>query len=144
MRFIFPANTETQIDAIRDAIGRDVTFYRNIGNVACAVSGCSLDPVTNKSTNSFCPVCSGNYWIPQISGTVVTAKVKWRGSDQATWYTAGKVFDGDCQLQISSGNSYLLDAIYVGVDDEYLIIKKTIPKGVPELNRVIVILEEKT
>jgi len=66
------------IDAIRGAIGRDVTFNIVASSTGCP--DCSLDPVTNTSTDSFCQTCDGKYWIPVYSGVVVSGHITYGGS----------------------------------------------------------------
>lgn len=145
MTITFPSDTKDTIDAIRDAIGRDITFNINTGLVACTVSGCTLDPVTNVSTNSFCPTCGGEYWIATITGSVLTAHVRWASMDTEIRYPAGSVYNGDCRAQIeySDANVTILDQTEtVTVDDKLMSIDKIIYKGVPEINRIVLILNE--
>ena len=95
MEILFPEDTEETIDAIRDAIGRDVLF------VTATYSGCntcSLDPTTNTSTDSFCPTCSGIYWIPTYTENAINAHVTWAGADIMGWVAGGQYFDGDCRV----------------------------------------------
>jgi hypothetical protein len=127
------------IDDIRDAIGREVTFYVVASSVPCSI--CSLDPVTNESTNSFCPICSGTYFIPTYSGVSLNAHITWGGTDQLQWQTGGQLFDGDCRLQIKYTPSNVLvveNSKWVDVDGKRLAQSKVHLRGVKELNRILV------
>jgi len=143
MRITFPSNTRDVINAIREAIGRDITIVYSAGVTECPV--CSLDPVNNTSTDPFCPVCSGNYWIPIESGLVKKAHVFWKSGQEVDWLPAGTVLDADVTAQIEySGNmEEILDSTkYILVDGNKFELKKTIYRGVPEINRVILVLQE--
>ncbi len=133
----WPSNTGLIVNAIRDEIGREVTF------VSHTVSGCSictLDPFTDTSTNSFCPSCSGLYWIPTYSGTDILAHITWGQADILNWYTAGQQFDGDVRLQIefTVANLATVDNCdWVEVDGKSVEIKKRILRGVKPINRIL-------
>lgn len=132
------------IDDIRTLIGRCVTFYVVVSSIACET--CSLDPVTNTSTDSFCPECSGNYWTPVYSGNSVNAHITWGNADLMNWKTGGKYYTGDCRIQIkyTDTNKYLADnAEYIVVDDKELTVETKILRGVPTLNRIILDLNER-
>ena len=131
------------IDDIRGIIGRQVVFYRA---TVSGCSACSLDPVTETSTNSFCPACSGVYWIKSYYTTTITGHVTWGNVDELDWRTGGQIFEGDCRIQIKLKDD-TLDMIeatdYVVADGKVLEIKSHILRGVPTLNRVLVDLIEK-
>jgi hypothetical protein len=143
----WPSNTTEIIDDIRFAIGRLVDFYTIIENVAC--TGCSLDPVTNTSVNSFCPICSGTYWIPVWSGTSISGHITWAGADIMGWAGGGQYFDGDVRVQIKKTDEYLtiVDQCqvsgYVIVDNKVMTIRKRILRGVQNLNRILIDMIEK-
>jgi hypothetical protein len=112
---------------------------------ACPV--CYLDPVTNNSTDSFCPVCNGTYWIPVYSGTTITGHVAWGKSDMMRWETGGQWWEGSAGVQIeyTPENQILVnDAIYVTVDGKEMEISKSMLRGVKPLNRILIDLIEKT
>lgn len=145
MTITFPSDTKDTIDDIRDAIGRDITFNIRTGPVACTASGCSLDPVTNTSTNSFCATCGGVYWIVTVTGSSVTAHVRWTSMDKEIRYPAGSVYNGDCRAQIeySDANVTIINQTEtVSVDGKSMSIEKIIYKGVPDINRIVLILNE--
>lgn len=145
MTISFPSNTEDTIDAIRDAIGRNVTFV-TVSSIACTASGCSLDPVTNTGTNSFCTTCSGLYWIPSFSNYTVKAHVTWGNADQLNWVTGGQLFEGDCRIQLKYTQELLTEierTDYILVDNKRFEVKSKIYRGVPEINRVILDLIER-
>lgn len=141
----FPTNTREQIEFMIGQDGRDVTFY--VIDTLSGCYACSLDPTTNTSTDSFCPVCHGVYWIPTYSGITVSGHVTWGRADSLQWPTGGMVNNGDCQVKVmySGGQTELLySAEYVMVDDRKMNVQPNgvIPRGVPEVNRVIFILQE--
>ena len=138
MSITFPTNTEDIIDEIRVAIGRDVDFYQL---VSTECTECSLDPITDTSTNSFCPTCSGLYYINTVSGTTISGHVTWGNVDTLGWFPGGQVFDGDCRVQIK----YTLDNLstvknseYMVVDDIQLRIDDYALRGVKNLNRIVI------
>jgi hypothetical protein len=143
--FSFPSNTKEIIDGIRDAIGRDITFYTP-NKVPCTYSGCSIDPVSKVSTLSFCPICHGAGYITTYSGEDVTAHVTWYPAEILNWQTGGRIDTGDCTVQVEYNDDNLeliRDCAYVVVDTKKLTIRKQILRGVPVPNRVILnLLEE--
>lgn len=146
MSIYWPNNTTTIIDDIRDAIGRDITIYRTVSGIPCPASGCTLDPVTNLSTNQFCTTCSGQYWINTTSGVTVTAHVRLRNVDVPVWTVGGFIVDGDAQIQIKYTQSSI-DAVdnskYFLVDGKEFVKKDISLRGVPKVNRIVVTLVEK-
>jgi hypothetical protein len=143
MTIYWPDSTKTIIDDIREAIGRPVIFHTK------TVSGCSvctLDPISNESTDPFCSVCSGLYWIPTYSGQSIDAHITWGHADEMRWHTGGQLFDGDCRVQIeyTDTNVTIVNTTdYVEVDDKKMDIRKTIPRGVKEINRLLLDLVER-
>ena len=131
------------IDDIREHIGREVTF------VTATLSGCpvcDLDPVTDTATDSFCPVCSGVYWIKSFINTSVSGHITWGDVDQLNWYSGGQRFDGDARVQVKYTNSMITildDLEHVVVDGKIMEVQSTIPRGVPSLNRILIDLIEK-
>lgn len=145
MNIIFPSNTKSIITSIIEAIGRDATFYTATLS-GCTASGCSLDPVTNTSTNSFCDTCSGTYWIETLSGYTTKAHVTWKYADSNKWDTGGYVFYGDGIIKvIYSEEMYniIKAAEFVAIDDKQVSIEKITLLGVPSLNRIICDFKEK-
>lgn len=140
----FPDNTEEVIDAIRGTIGRLVIFYTQVSVSGCVASGCSLDPISRKSINSFCATCGGDYFIPVYSGIAISGHVTWQGADLFDWQTGGQLFEGDCRVQIKNTAEHrniISTSGYVVVDDREFRIKSKLFRGVPEPNRIIVDLE---
>ena len=134
------------IDDIRGQIGRNVSFY------VPTLSGCSLctlDPVTNTSTDSLCSGCQGKYWIPTYVSTTITGHITWGNIDELNWLPAGKVFDGDCRIQVKytlNISSLIDDAEYLVADNKTLEVKSKVLRGVPTINRILLdcIEKEKT
>ena len=137
MTIVFPDDTKEVIDAIRGAIGRDVDFY------VPTLSGChvcSLDPVTNASTNYLCDYCSGTYWIKTYSTVTLSGHITWGPADVLQWHPGGQMFDGDCRIQIEyteTNKQTAEDADYVVADNIQLEIKRKTYRGVKELNRIL-------
>ena len=144
MVITWPNDTESIIDQIRGVIGRDITFYVVASSTACSV--CSLDPVTNTSTDPFCLTCSGLYWIPVYSGVTVSGHVTWGHSELLNWQSGGQFFDGDCRVQIKYTVANL-DAVdrmkWAVVDGKQLFFLKKILRGVKQLNRILIDLKER-
>jgi hypothetical protein len=133
-------------DAIRGAIGRDVTFWTIASTSGCSQAGCDLDPITNTSTNSFCPVCSGAYYIYTYSGSIINAHVTWGYSEQMGWVTGGQLDEGECRVQIeyTPANVIIVDSTkWVTVDNRTMQIVKKIYRGIQLINRILIDLIEK-
>ncbi len=140
----WPQDTKDVIDDIRGAIGRDVEFFVVASNIACPV--CSLDPITNHSTDSFCPTCSGIYWIPLYSGYTISGHITWGNADFQNWQPGGYQFDGDVRVQIeyTIANLDIVDSsVYVYVDNKIMEIKDFILRGVQSINRILIDMVEK-
>jgi hypothetical protein len=138
----FPSNTNDIINEIRNAIGRGVTF---ISKVESDCPTCEVDPVSNTSTDSFCPTCSGVGYLYTTSGYTVIAHITWGQADIINWQSVGQLFDGDCRIQVE----YLPETIeainscsYVIVDDKKMSIDKKILRGVQTINRILLDLRE--
>ena len=138
----FPKNTKQIIDEIRHEIGRVVTFVYVSGTTACTYSGCSLDPTTGLSTNSFCPVCSGKYYIPNILESGILAHITWNRIRDEFLSPAGMDFAGKVRVQIE----YTDEHRFVVENMKYMIVdgKKFERdfydfRGVPEINRIVII-----
>jgi hypothetical protein len=146
MLIAFPSNTRNTIENIINAIGRDVTFYTSTVS-GCSASGCGLDPVTDTAINSFCPVCSGMYYIPTWSGTDIKAHVTWKYADETTFNTGGHTFIGDGIVKIMYSGPYmsiLEDTKYMAVDGKQADIQKITLLGVPSINRIIIDFKERS
>jgi hypothetical protein len=75
MSIEFP-ETKTTKDAIRLVIGRDVDFVFKSFTACVTCSGLGYyDEINQSSLNSFCPVCSGVYWISAESEESVRRKM---------------------------------------------------------------------
>lgn len=138
----YPSNTVEAIDSIRGAIGRDVIFYIP---VTTTCSACSYDPVNDTSTNSFCPVCSGEWYIYSYSGISISGHITWGHSDQLGWVSAGQMVDGDCRVQIKYTSANLNTANtakFLAVDGKKMKVNRQILRGVKEINRILLDLVE--
>jgi hypothetical protein len=143
MTIYWPTNTGDVIDSIRNVIGREVLAYLP------TISGCyncSLDPVTNTSINSFCPICHGEYWIKVFSGYSVTAHVLWGTADNLNWSSGGQIFEGDCSIQVKytpDNLAVIASGEYYKVDGKILYKDNIAFRGAPTPNRIIIRLKEK-
>jgi hypothetical protein len=139
----FPSNTRETINDIINEDGRPVSFYVVDTISACPL--CSLDPITDTSTDSYCPECSGVYWIYTYSGWDVTAHVTWGKSENRAWETGGMIDNGDCTVKFIYSGGYeniVHSSQYVMVDNRRMNVEKIILRGVPSVNRIIVSLRE--
>ena len=140
----FPNNTRQQIEEMIEQDGRPVTFYIVESTTECPM--CSLDPISNTSTDSFCPTCSGEYWIPVYSGWTITAHVTWGKADNRAWETGGMLDNGDCSVKFMYSGAYqnfVEISEYAIIDSRIMDVQRVIPRGVPEINRLIVELKER-
>jgi hypothetical protein len=143
MGITWPSNTVAVIDGIRGAIGRDIEFIVIVSSYECPT--CFLDPITNKSEDSFCPTCSGEGYLYDYDEVPVSAVISWGPMNLPDWQGGGMLYDGEvgCQIKNTDANVVLVDtAIAVHVDGHTMEIKKTIPRGVQPLNRLLLTLRE--
>lgn len=145
----WPTDSEkVVVDAIRTAIGRPTYWYILASTIecpTCLADGDLYDPVNESSTDSFCPTCSGLYYIPVYSGSEIDAHITWGKSEQLGWYTGGQQMEGDCRVQIeyTTANLNAVDnAKWVIVDGKRMEVKKKILRGVQTINRILVDLDE--
>lgn len=143
MAITFPKNTRSIIDQMREADGRQVIFVSEL-KTDCPT--CTIDPITGNSTNPFDPTCSGTGYIYTTSGTSILAHVTNKPLDALDWVRGGKLFEGDAMIQIAytPENINLIETCaYVVVDGKNFEVKNKEPRGVAELNRVLVSLKER-
>lgn len=143
MIITFPTNTREIINAIRSGIGRTITFYREV-KTPC--SGCSIDPITDTSTDSFCIICNGNGYVYSYSGYPVLAHITHGPINDLDWRTGGQIFlgDGKVQIEYTQANDEITeDAKYVVVDQLEFTIDTKNYRGVPELNRIVLDLKKR-
>ena len=130
----------SRINQLRDAIGRLVYFYHQIGVSGCYA--CSLDPTTNLSTDSFCPVCSGLYWIPLYSTTEIVAHVTWgKKAFEEEFIPEGKDYKGLVRVQIEylpETREMVEKTKFLFVDDVKTQIFGYDFRGFPEPNRIVI------
>ncbi len=144
MVITFPSDTRQTINSIRNVIGRPINFMTEV-KTPC--SACSIDPVTDTSTNSWCLVCSGVGYTIVYSGDTILAHITQGQTEHMQWSTGGQYIDGDIRAQIeyTPGNITVLDhAAYVMVDGKPYDIRKRILRGAKDLNRILVDCIEKT
>lgn len=140
----FPSNTRDIIEQIINQDGRLVTFGVIVSQSGCAY--CTLDPISQTSTDSFCPVCSGVYWINTYDEWQTIAHVTWGRSEDRDWMTGGMIDNGECSVKFMhtpEAEAIVHAAEYVIVDNRQMDVQKIILRGVPQVNRIIVNLKEK-
>ena len=144
----WPSNTAAIINTIRHTIGREITIFVEVIGDTCPI--CTLDPVTNLSTDPFCVTCEGNYWINTVSAWTCSAHVRWKRTDQPLWVAGGLIDEGDCKITISGGVNAssgtplynVQHSSYFVVDGKELYMKNYQLRGVQDPNRIAVILLE--
>lgn len=140
----WPTDFEVEVvDAIRGGIGRETLWWTPISVSGCSV--CSYDPINDSSTDSFCPTCSGEYWITTYSGISISGHVTWGYSELLGWQTGGQLDEGECRVQIKYTIANLAaveNAKWVEVDGKRMQIIKRILRGVQSINRILVDLIE--
>lgn len=137
-------NRDNFLNATLETIGRPVDFYYVVSTSGCSV--CSLDPVTNTSTDAFCDVCSGAYWLETLASSGILSHVTWKFSEDLSWHSAGQQMVGDCQVRINytPDTVAIVDSIrYLVVDERVMQVNKVDMRGSPEVNRIIISLMEK-
>lgn len=132
---------KARIDAVREEIGRDVTFYTSRHTVCplCTASG-YLDPLSGASYFYQCPICSGNGYTDTTDATIVRARIHWTNDEFRTATPGGKFFVGDCTLGIDIKWKELAEntqneAGKVVVDGHDMQIARIVPVGAPIINR---------
>jgi len=146
MKINWPAKPQRDdfLDQTLNVIGRTVDIYYVVSESGCSI--CGLDPVSNTSTDAFCPVCSGEYWIETLGVTSPSGHVTWKYSENLSWYSAGQQVTGDClvRLNYTSDTVAALDKVrYFVVDNRVMQVDKVNLRGAPEVNRILVTLMEK-
>ena len=141
----FPSNTKDIIESIINDIGREVDFFYVYSTYACPV--CNLDPNTGHSTDSFCPTCSGEYYIDVISGVTWSGHVTWKFNYENQWETGGKDIIGDARIKVLHSDEreeLLKDVKYVELDGKTMNIEKITLLGTkPTVNRIVIDVKEK-
>jgi hypothetical protein len=144
MVITFPTDTESIIDGIRGAIGRDTYWYTLDSKTECPT--CGVDPVTDTALDSFCPTCSGVGYIINYLETAISGHITWGYSEELGWQTGGTLDEGECRVQIkyTPENITIVDNVeWVIVDGKKMQFIKKILRGVQNINRILVDLKEK-
>lgn len=133
---------KAKIDAVRQQIGRDVTFYTLLSTLCedCVASG-FYDPVSDSSWNIVCPVCIGTGWSDSVEETVVLARVHWAGDERITMSPGGKYYLGDATVTIDPefhglAQQAMRDSGAILVDGKKMQIQSINPIGAPTVNRI--------
>jgi hypothetical protein len=143
MTISWPNNTTDIINTIRNTIGRDITILVTVSGTPCPI--CDLNPVSNLSTDPFCPVCSGTYWLNTTSGYIVKAHVA-VGRIDLPWRVAGGYLEkGEATVQIEYTDENIIavqNAIHYEIDDKIYTENGISLRGVPTINRIVITLTE--
>ena len=139
----YPSDVRETIEAIIGQIGREVEFFYIYSSYGCPV--CDLDPVTDTSVDSFCPTCSGEYWIDVYSGVTMSAHVTWKFDYQNEFEPGGRYFVGDARVKVmhtSEREAIIKETKYLIVDGKTMNVEKTTLLGAP-VNRIVVDVKER-
>jgi hypothetical protein len=139
----WPSTVLATISGIIDEIGRDVELVYVWSTSACTV--CDLDPVTNTSVDSFCPTCSGDYWIPIYSSEYILSHVTWKFDYENEFSQGGKVLIGDARVKFmhtEAREELVRETEYIVLDGKIMNVEKTTLLGTP-INRIILDLKQK-
>lgn len=137
IQYVDATESKAIIDAIRNAIGRTVLFYTDTPT-DCPV--CSIDPVTNTSTNPYCTTCSGEGWIHHFNSVPIIGHITWAPSETLGWQSAGTFSTGDCRVQIeyTASNMATLDTTeYAIIDGRKFEVANKMYRGTPIINRIL-------
>lgn len=140
---MWPSDVREKIEEIIGMIGRDVEFFYVYSSYGCPV--CDLDPTTDTSVDSYCPVCSGVYWIAVYSGVTMSGHVTWKFDYQNEFETGGKYLIGDARVKVmhtDEREQLIRETKYLIVDGKTMNIEKTTLLGTP-INRIVLDLKEK-
>lgn len=137
------------LSGILTAVGRSFILNMKSSGIACPLCSASgyLDPITNSSTNSFCPSCYGLYYLNTISGISISGHIRWTNSETPRWYPGGIIPDGDCIITVAYSDeirSYIERSKNFVVDDRILSLKGYTLKGAKIPNRIIITLKEES
>lgn len=138
---------KTQIDAVRVAIGRDITVYtQKITNCTICVASGYYNPLNDNSWYFLCPQCAGNFYLPTVDATTVLARVHWTDREGITASPGGKYYIGDAYAHVDPQYLTLMenaqkDSGKVVVDGQDMQILKINPQGAPTINRLKIILK---
>lgn len=135
-----------QIDLVRGWIGRNIDVFTPIRSACtlCTPSG-FYDPLNDTTFYNACPVCQGNYYLNTSKKTTVLARVHWTGNEAITATPGGKYFVGNAWAIVDPSYRALMESAQseggrVVVDGNDMQITKINPWGVPEQNRLRIIL----
>ena len=144
---IDPDFLKSQIDLMRDTIGRTVSIYTSAHSPCplCTASG-YYDSISDNSYYSVCPICSGAFYLDTTVRTDILARVHWVDNEGITATPGGKFFLGDAQITVDPSYQALLESAQneagkVVVDNQDMQITRINPLGAPEINRVRAILK---
>jgi hypothetical protein len=131
-------------EIINNSTGRDVDIFYVYSTYACP--SCNLDPITHTSVDSYCPTCSGEYYIDVFSGVTWSGHITWKYDYKNEYETGGRVFIGDVQTKfvISDEREDVLKTpkTYLVIDDITVDVVKITKLGNPA-NRLIVSCKER-
>lgn len=143
---LWPSDTTEQIENIIGMIGRNVEFFYIYSSYACPDPTDSLDPITNKSTNSFCATCSGEYWIPLYSGVTMSAHITWKFDYENYFGTGGINLIGDARVKVlhsEERENIIKESKFVLVDNRVMNVERITLLGAPGINRIVVDVKER-
>ena len=136
-----------QIDSARESLGRDVSFF-TVQRTACTLCLPSgyYNADLDQTIYANCPVCSGSYWLNELTENVILARIHWTNDEAIDTTPGGKFFVGDATVGIDPMYRTIAEQTQkedgkVVVDGHNMQIIKIIPVGAPEPNRYRVVLK---
>lgn len=140
---VFPSDTKDIIDAIRDTIGREIEIHYTTSGAVCTT--CDIDSVTGRSMNPFCPTCDGRGYLEVPLVYSAQAHVRWTNVGDKYKSPAGEIDTGNCVVTVEyvDGLPIIIDSSdYFLVDDVRLYFMEYDLRGVQEINRIVVNLQQ--
>jgi len=143
MNITFPSDTKEIIDKIRTVIGRNVDIHYTTSGEVCTT--CDVDPITGRSFNPFCPVCSGLGYIENYLTYSGLAHVRWTNVGDSYNSPSGDIDTGNCVVTMEYVETLpaIIDTSdYFLVDDIKLYYIEYDLRGVQEINRIAIKLQQ--
>jgi hypothetical protein len=139
---IFP-DTGDIINSIREVVGREIEIHYTNSGVVCPT--CSQDTLTGRSIDPFCITCGGEGYITTPVVASAIAHVRWTNAGNSYNSPAGKIDTGNCIVTLeydATLPSIIKASDYFLVDDTKLYFIDYDLRGVKEINRIVVKLQE--
>jgi len=144
MIITFPSNTAEVINSIRETIGRNIEIHYTSSGEVCPT--CTQDTLTGRSFNPFCGTCGGLGYVTTPITLSALAHVRWKNNISDSYNTpAGKIDIGNCVVTLeydATLPTIIETSDYFLVDDVKLYFTEYDLRGVKDINRIVIILQE--